>query len=178
MNTRRSRHAFRQLGAALLLTVVGLAGPAAAQQEKPLAHGFTPKLTAPIGIEFTIAAEPRVGEALSVALTVTAEAALGNGLLQLAADDGLTVTEPVAEVALGNLDVGEVAEVAVTVIPLTGGRQYLHVSVTADIRGERQTRSIAVPIRTPAAGALKPDDVPSGKAGEAVRSLGAVETVR
>ena len=166
------------LPSALALTVLGLSGAAAAPEDAPpVATGFTPKLTAPIGISYKLEAEPRVGEALAFTLTITADAGLSEAVVELVADDGLTLIEPVAAVVISALGIGESSAVEVSVIPLVGGTQYLHVSVTGAIRGEPQTRSISVPIRTPDS-ARKPDDATTGKPGETVRSLEAIETVR
>lgn len=164
--------------AVLGLLLVPLPATLAAQKADPTAPGFTPKLTAPIGISHTVAAEPRQGEPLEITLTVTADEAIAGAVLSVTTEDALSVIDPTADVELGTLGPGQSATVTLTVIPLAGGSHYLNVSVTGDVRGRPQTRSIAVPVRLADTAPQKSDDGTAGNKGESVRSFPAVERIR
>jgi len=157
-----------------------LAGEAlAAQRQKSEDGGFTAKLTAPIGIGHELSREPAVGQVLEVRLTITPGEPLTNAVVSLGADDPLAIIEPTADVALDAIAAGESGEVNVTVLPLLNETQYLRVSVTGDIGGSRQTRSLSVAIRLPGdAVTTEPGAGAEASTDESVRSFKAIETVR
>lgn len=183
---------------ALLLALAGLtalpapgqAAPAPGQRPSPAATARPPavtaapvpdKPTAPIGIAYTFAGEPAVGNALEITLTVSAGAPLRDIVVTLGADDPLPILEPVMPVGLGALAAVESKDVSVTVLPLVARTHRLRVSVSALIGGRPQTRALVVPIRLAPPGPAKPAAPAGNAAGKnenAVRSFRAVETVR
>jgi hypothetical protein len=171
---------FRLSGVVLLLFGAVAVRTSAAEPDKSPEPGFTPKLTAPIGIDYELPIAPRPGEALEFTLSITAETAMTQAIVILASEDALSVITPAADVPidLGTLDAGKAAEIAVTVIPLTPGRHYLNVSVGGLIRGQQQARTIVVPVRVDDETLRKSEDAVTGNKTESVRSFRAEETVR
>jgi hypothetical protein len=110
------------------------------------------KPTAPMAIDFALAAEPAPGALLEISIEVRAPGDVGNLALDARADDGRTLLvasqAPVA---------GKRGAWIVTVVPLADGTSYLNVSVQGTIGTETQTRSVAIPVRAgggPAAAAV------------------------
>jgi len=162
----------------ITLAFLSLTSLSSAAQEKSSVDVPPPKPSAPIHIAADFAGEPAVGQALGVTLTIRAGAAADDAVLSLSAVEPLVVTEPLGAVELGVLTPGEAATLAVTVVPLAGGTSYLSVTVSADIRGRRQSVVVPVAIRLPDDALRQSEEDQAGKSESAVQSLRAVEEIR
>jgi hypothetical protein len=164
------------LAFAALVATVPLPGNAAPGCD-PGAATVAPKPTPPIAITHRLSAPPQVGQPVDVILSIAAEGDMTGVRVNFAAADPLAMIDPVDSLPLGSFRAGEGTDVAVTVLPLLNQTHYLSVTVTALIDGVEQTRSIAIPIRTPGSELRKSDDDAAGKPAERVRSFQAIETV-
>jgi hypothetical protein len=164
----------------VLIATLGLiALPGRGAEPRPAPElPITPKPAAPIEIRYELEGTPSVGNAIDIALTIAAGEAFTNGVLALNAADPLALIDPVGPMALDSLAAGESRNLTITVLPLASQTQYLHVNVTADIRGQRQTRVVDVPIRLPGTQPVKAKTNPAAKPEEAVHSFQAIETYR
>jgi hypothetical protein len=138
----------------------------------------TAKPQAPIAIVFRLGGTPAIGQPLDVTVSVSVEQAMNGGTLSVTADDPLAVIDPIDSVPLGDIEVGDTVDVGVTVLPLVVQTHYMNVTVSGEIGGLIQTRSINVPIRLSGAGLRKAENEVAGKTTERVRSFEAIETVR
>jgi hypothetical protein len=164
----------------LVLAALAAAVPFVASAAPPCDQGAAdaaPKPTPPIAISHRLSGTPQVGQPVDVILSIAAEGDLTRVNVDFTARDPLAMIDPVGPLALGSLSAGEGTDVSVTVLPLLDKTHYLSVTVTAVIDGVEQTRSIAIPIRTPGSELRKSDDAAAGKPEERVRSFQAIETV-
>jgi hypothetical protein len=160
---------------ALPLALVRAAPPEASVGQPALI--VTPKPTAPIAIDYRLTGTPRVGETLALELTVTAAGVLVDTVLELDARQDLTLVEPTGAVTLGSVSADAPASIVVQVLAYTAGTHYLQVTVTGDIDGQRQSRSLVVPVRIADDTLRKPAGGAAGNQLETVRSFRAIETL-
>lgn len=163
-----------RLVAAMLACVCATAGGAPRPQTGAPARS-PGKPTAPITIEFALAAEPAVGAAVEVSIEVRASAEVRDLALDVrAADPAALLVAAQAPVA------GKPGTWIVTVVPLADATSYLSVTAQGTIGDAPQTRSVAIPLRVP--GAKPTAQAARARAaageGEGVVLLPAVETVR
>ena len=160
---------------ALLIQTAGWAAPA---EEGQTGFVGATKLRPPLGVSTQYDGEPVVGQPLVLSLTITAGETAEASELSLTAREELVLVEPLAVVELGTLVPGEPVEIEVTVLPMAGGTSYLSVSLSADLRGRRQSTTFSIPIRLPEDNLRESADAEAGKTESTVRSLRAVEEIR
>jgi hypothetical protein len=161
------------LAALMLLGSAAVAEPL----DVSAAPAFRAKPTAPIAIEWELAASPVVSQPLALTLTITSDIAIVGARLTLAVDDPLVLIEPAAETALDTLLPGEPVTVVVRVLPLIAQTQYLRVAVAGEGNGSPQLRTLSVPIRFEHPLPDKDSPAVSQSPADGVQSLQAVETV-
>lgn len=170
--------------AAVLLACVGAAASAAPRAQPGTAHSTAAgvatrspgKPTAPITIEFSLAAEPAVGALLAISIAVHASAELGDLALEVRAEDGSALL-----VAAQTPVAGVPGAWTVTVVPLADVTAYLNVTAQGTLGGVPQTRSVAIPVRVgnaKPARALRASAVAGEGEAERLVLLPAAETVR
>ena len=137
---------------------------------------YASKPTAPIGISWELSDEPRVGQPLTIDLTIAADIELAAAKLTLGVDDPLSLISPATETPLGSLMPGTPLGIAVTVLPLSAETHYLRVSVSGESGGQPQFRSVSIAIRFEGVATSK-DTPDAARPAEAIHSLPAVETV-
>ena len=139
-------------------------------------HSSPGKPTAAIAIHYELSATPDLGQPLEVRITARAAGTATDLSLELAFDDSLFVAG--APTAVAGADVNERAWI-VAVTPLQEQAGYLTVTLSGLLDGQRQSRSVMIPIRTSgrkaeaqSTGVLKIDEF-----GETVIALPAQETI-
>lgn len=106
------------------------------------------KPTAPLAIEFALAAEPAPGALLEISIEVTAPNDVTGLALDARADDGAALLVA-AQVPV----VGKRGAWTVTVVPLAAATSYLNVTVQGTLGTATQTRAVAIPVRAGGAAA-------------------------
>ena len=123
------------------------------------------RVGSPIGLHYEILGEPRVGEPLQIRITSQSQVAVTEMAFQVQGDEGLLVSQPIADPIVGEVAVGEPITRMVAVTPLAEGSHRLSVSVQGEINGVLQANNATIrielgeakkPLRP--AGALKTDD--------------------
>jgi hypothetical protein len=165
----------------LLLCALAACTAGAAPRERPHAapstprvivggYEATPKPTAPIAVSYELDGTPSLGSPLSVRIIARPADGVAELTLELTADEALYVG-PIT----GGVGAGEHVW-TVDVTPVREGLGHLNVSVTGQLDGTDQTRSLLIPIRTPGAGSVPPGASDRGDGQERVISLPAEET--
>jgi hypothetical protein len=113
-------------------------GPAALQGGKP---------SAPFPIDYRMSAAPRLGESIDLTITVRPPVAIDDFSLTLHPDDGLAVASGQGPFIFARVapDAPAVLTVAVTSYELA--LLYVNVTVSGEVDGTLQSRSLLIPIR-------------------------------
>jgi hypothetical protein len=116
------------------------------------------KPTGPIAVEHRLTAEPRVGVALTIAITARVAGEVGRLSIEAAptAPRAAVVSPPVLMAVEGDAYSWEI-----TVVPLLADAGYLSVIVSGSIDGVEQARSVTIPLRS-----TVPAEAPAGKVAE------------
>lgn len=127
------------------------------------------KPTAPISITHRWLAPPAVGAALALRLEIGSERRLGDVVVELDGGRSLVVDAGSQAERVPEIEAGATHAFEPAVLAAESGTHYLAVSVTADIAGARQTRSVTIPVRL--GGEAIEREADAAKSGERVRSL-------
>lgn len=129
-----------------MAAVIACVCAAAAAAPRGAADGWSTrspgKPTAPIAIEFALAAEPAPGALLDISIEASAPSDVTDLALDARADDGRALL-----VAAQTPVAGKRGAWTVTVVPLAAGTSYLNVTVQGTLGTDTQTRSVAIPVR-------------------------------
>jgi hypothetical protein len=138
------------------------------------------KPVAPIAITYRFAAPPAVGQPVGVEVTIRPRSTLGNAVIQLTGEPGLAVAAADAARQVPAITPDAPYRFTVSVTPQQAALLHLGVSVSGDIGGTRQARTITIPLRlgaAPPAGKTPAPNLKVAPSGDVVHSLPAQERV-
>ena len=100
--------------------------------------------TAPVEARYDLPAAPVVGQAFRIDLVVLPQAASPLVSVELKADEGLTVLDPVAAQSLEKVQAGAVLHVPVTAQGAAAGTHVIDVGVTLELPTGPETRALSL----------------------------------
>jgi hypothetical protein len=130
------------------------AGSASAGDPGPASAG---KPVAPFSIRYQILGAPAVGQPLEVRITVRPSIPMTDLELEAAGDASLDVAASDAKQSAPSATREAPAEWSVSVVPRDVGTLQLKITVDGIIDGNRQARSLVVPIRLQGQAPVKPE---------------------
>jgi hypothetical protein len=121
--------------------------PAVAEATRTMAAAVTVGArTAPVEARYDLPAAPVAGQAFKLDIAVLPQAASPLVRVELRADEGLTLLDPVAAQSLERVQAGVVLHVPVTARASVPGTHVIDVGVTLELPTGPETRAFAVPV--------------------------------